>query len=560
MKLAEHRLRLAVLVGFFVLFAIGLIIRLFSLTVWDRAFLQHQGDARSLRTVQIPTFRGMIVDRLGEPLAISTPVQSIWINPKTFSANLNLKKKLVALLGLNLKELNEGLSKHSNKEFYYIKRQITPELSEKVMALKIPGLHSQQEFKRYYPESASMAQILGFTNIDDKGIEGLELAYDTWLEGVNGQKRVLKDRMGRIIEELGVIRDPRPGHSMQLSLDRRIQFFAYHELVKTLEKFGAKSGSVVVLDASHGEILAVANAPSFNPNLREQFPYEFYRNKALTDTFEPGSVIKPFAIASALESGHFTSKSIIDTRPSTMFVQGHIIRDVHNYGVLDVTGVLRYSSNVGVSKMVLTSPPEQLIDLLIRCGISERTETNYPGEGEGAIVKPNQAKPFVLATLSFGYGLSATALQIARAYSVFANHGQIMPVSLIHNPQAPKGIQVMKPETADTLLKMLEAVVADGTGKSAMVPGYRVAGKTGTALMAGKNGYADKKYISSFVGIAPVSNPQFIVAVFIQDPDRHKGYYGAAVAAPLFAKVMEMSLRLFNVPFDEQAPLLEQSS
>lgn len=551
MKLAEHRFRLAVLVGFFVLFAFGLIARLFSLTVWDRAFLQHQGDARSLRTLVIPTFRGMIVDRLGEPLAISTPVQSIWINPKTFCASVSLKKKLVGLLGLNLKEFNQGLAKHHGKEFYYLKRQLTPELSDKVMALKIPGVHTQQEFKRYYPEGPSMAQVLGFTNIDDKGIEGLELAYDTWLDGINGQKRVLKDRMGRVIDELGVIREPRPGHSMQLSLDRRIQFFAYNELVKTLEKFGAKSGSVVVLDASNGEVLAVANAPSYNPNSRERFPYELYRNKALTDTFEPGSVMKPFAIASALESGHFKPNSIIDTRPSTMFVQGHIIRDVHSYGVLDVTGVLRYSSNVGVSKMVLTSPPEQLIDLLIRCGISERTETNYPGEGEGAIVKPNQAKPFVLATLSFGYGLSATALQIARAYSVFANHGQIMPVSLIHNPQAPKGIQVMKSETADTLLKMLEAVVADGTGKSAMVPGYRVAGKTGTALMAGKKGYADKRYISSFVGIAPVSNPKFIVAVFIQDPDRHKGYYGAAVAAPLFSKVMEMTLRLFNVPYDE---------
>lgn len=553
MKLAEHRIRLAVLVGFFVLFGMGLIIRLFSLTVWDRAFLQHQGDARSLRTIDIPTFRGMIVDRSGEPLAISTPVQSIWINPKTFSANHATKKKLVSLLGLNLKDFNQGLAKHRKREFFYIKRQITPELSDRVMALKIPGLHSQQEFKRYYPEGASMAQILGFTNIDDKGIEGLELAYDSWLDGVNGQKRVLKDRMGRIIDELGVIRKPRPGHSMQLSLDRRIQFFAYNELVKTLNQFGAKSGSVVVLDASNGEILAVANAPSFNPNLREHYPYEFYRNKALTDTFEPGSVMKPFAIASALESGHFKPDSIIDTRPSTMFVQGHIIRDVHSYGVLDVTGVLRYSSNVGVSKMVLTSPPEQLIDLLIRCGISERTETNYPGEGEGAIVKANQAKPFVLATLSFGYGLSATALQIARAYSVFANHGQIMPVSLLHNSQTPKGIQVMKPETADTLLKMLEAVVADGTGKSAMVPGYRVAGKTGTALMAGKKGYSDKKYISSFVGMAPVSNPKFIIAVFIQDPDRHKGYYGAAVAAPLFAKVMEMSLRLFNVPYDDHA-------
>lgn len=559
MKLAEHRIRLLILVVFFSLFGIALLARLFSLTVWDRSFLKHQGDARSLRTLIIPTFRGMIVDRLGEALAVSTPVQSIWINPKTFKANTHQKSQLAKLSNISSKNLEQRLNLYRKKEFFYLKRQITPELSEGVMALKIPGLYSQQEFKRYYPEGESMAQILGFTNIDDKGIEGLELAYENWLDGINGKKRVIKDRMGRVVDELGIIQEPRPGHSMQLSLDRRIQFFAYNELVNTLAKFEAKSGSVVVLDASNGEILAVANAPSFNPNLREQYPYDSYRNKALTDTFEPGSVMKPFAIASALESGHFKPTSIIDTRPSTMFVQGHIIRDVHNYGVLDVTGVLRNSSNVGVSKMVLTSPPEQLIDLLIRCGISERTETNYPGEGEGAIVKPNQAKPFVLATLSFGYGLSATALQIARAYSVFANHGKIMPVSLLHNPQVSQGIQVMKPHTADTLLAMLEAVVKDGTGKSAMVPGYRVAGKTGTALMAGKKGYSEKKYMSSFVGIAPVSNPKIIVAVFINEPNMHKGYYGAAVAAPLFSKVMEASLRMMNVPYDNEESLTSKA-
>ena len=274
--------------------------------------------------------------------------------------------------------------------------------------------------------------------------------------------------------------------------------------------------------------------------------------------------MKPFAIASALESGHFQPNSIIDTRPSQMYVQGHIIRDVHSYGVLDVTGVLRYSSNVGVSKMVLTNPPEQLIDLLVRCGISERTETGYPGENEGAIVKAKQANPFVLATLSFGYGLSATALQMAKAYSVFANHGEIVPISLLHNPESAKRLQAIKPETADTILNMLEAVVVNGTGKAGMVPGFRVAGKTGTALIAGKQGYSDKRYISSFVGMAPVSNPRVIVAVFIHEPNTHKGYYGAAVAAPLFAKVLETSLRLLNVAPDEKTvaenKFLNQSS
>ena len=551
MKLVEHRIRLMVLVVFFCIFTLVLLGRLYSLTVLDRVFLQHQGDARSLRVMTVPSFRGMIVDVKGEPLAVSTPVQSIWINPKNFVAKNTQKKSLCHLLEIDPQLFEAKLAKYKAKEFLYLKRQVTPPVADEIMALKIQGLYAQQEFKRYYPEVESMAQILGFTNIDDHGIEGLELAYDNWLSGSPGKKRVIKDRMGRVIEELNVVQETKPGQGLQLSIDRRIQFFAYNELLKTLEKFHARAGAVVVLDAQNGEVLAIANAPSFNPNIREQYPYSRYRNRAITDAFEPGSVMKPFAIASALESGHFTPTSIIDTRPSTMVIQGHLIRDVHNYGVLDVTGVLRNSSNVGVSKMVLTSPPEQLIDILKRSGIGERTETSYPGETEGAIVAPKQANPFVLATLSFGYGLSASALQVAKAYSVFANHGQLMPVSLLHNNEVSASTQVMKPETADALLTMLEATVVDGTGKAAMVPGYRVAGKTGTALIAGKGGYADKKYISSFVGIAPVSNPRLIVAVFIHEPDFHRGYYGAAVAAPLFQKVLDMSLRLLNVPSDQ---------
>ena len=556
MKLEQHRIRLSIIIVFFAIFGLILLARLYSLTVWNRAFLLHQGDARSLRTLIIPSFRGMIVDRLGEPLAVSTPLQSIWVNPKVFQASKLQRKKIAELLEIDLDTFNKKLTKHQNKEFLYLKRQVTPEVSERVMALKIPGLSSQQEFKRFYPEGESMAQIIGFTNIDDQGIEGLELAYQSWLNGLVGKKRVVKDRMGRVIEELGILQESRPGQSLQLAIDRRIQFYAYNELLNTIQKYHAKSGSVVVLDTQNGETLAVVNAPSFNPNIREQYPYTLYRNRAITDAFEPGSVMKPFAIASALESGHFKPTSIIDTRPSTMLVQGRIIRDVHNYGVLDVTGVLQHSSNVGVSKMVLTSPPEQLIDILKRCGIGERTETGYPGESEGAIVTPKQAKPFVLATLSFGYGLSASALQIAKAYAVFANHGILLPVSLLHNSEPPKGTKVMKAQTADILLNMLEAVVKDGTGRAAMIDGYRVAGKTGTALIAGKNGYSDKNYIASFVGIAPVSHPRIIVAVFINEPDYHLGYYGAAVAAPLFKSVMAQSLRLLNVAPDDLTPHL----
>ncbi len=550
MKQTRHKARLLVVSFFFILILAALIWRMVDLTVLDRQFLQGQGNARSLRVVDTPAYRGMIIDRQGAALAVSTPVQSLWINPKLFSPDTKQLADLAKLLGITSAQLSARVAAVHGREFVYLQRQLTPMVAKDITELKIPGVNFQQEFKRYYPEADSTAQLLGFTNVDDNGIEGLELAYQHWLVGFSGKKRVVKDRTGRVIEELNIIKEPRPGNLLQLSIDRRIQFFAYHELQNTIAKYGAKSGSVVVLDTQSGEVLAIANSPSFNPNARSHYTLDSYRNKALTDTFEPGSVIKPFSIASGLDSGHFTPDTIIDTRPSWMIVNGHTIRDVHNYGVLDVTGVLRNSSNVGVTKMVLTSPPEQLIGLLTRCGIGQRTESGYPGESEGAIVKLMDANPFVLATLSFGYGMSVTALQLAKSYLIFANHGLLLPISLLHNQRPLDGVQVLNPATADQVLAMLEAVVNDGTGKSAMVPGYRVAGKTGTARVAGKKGYEDKRYISSFVGIAPVSNPRLIVAVFIHEPTR-LGYYGAAVAGPLFAKVMGASLRILDVTPDQ---------
>lgn len=551
-KKANHVARLVTVSVFFAALFSVLLWRTIDLTVLNQKFLRGQGNARSLRTVDIPAYRGMILDREGAPMAVSTPVQSLWVNPKTFAPSKTQLKKLAKLLNVTPKALAQRIKETSNREFVYLQRQLTPMLAKEITDLNIPGVNFQQEFKRYYPEGVSAAQLLGFTNVDDNGIEGLELAYQHWLVGISGKKQVVKDRYGRIIEELNTIKEPRAGNSLQLSVDRRIQFFAYHELQKTIEQFGAKSGTVVVLDTHNGEVLAIANAPSFNPNVRSRYSLDSYRNKALTDTFEPGSIIKPFSIASALDSGHFSPTTIIDTRPSWMIVHGRTVRDVHNYGVLDVTGVLRYSSNVGVSKMVLTSPPEQLIGLLTRSGFARRTESGYPGESEGAIVRAHDANPFVLATLSFGYGLSVTAMQVAKAYLIFANHGQLMPIRLLHQESVEPGEQVINPKTADQVLAMLEAVVNDGTGKAAMLPGYRVAGKTGTARMAGKHGYDERRYISSFVGIAPVSNPRLIVAVFIQDPSKG-GYYGAAVAAPLFAKVMSTALRILDVPPDQAA-------
>ena len=552
MKPQAHRARLWVIAFFFVMILSVLIWRMLDLMVVNRQFLQGQGDARSLRVVSIPAYRGMIIDREGAALAVSTPVQSLWINPKEFSPDKQQTQALAHLLGMSSSQLSERVHAAHAREFIYLQRQINPMLAKDIAALKIPGINFQEEFKRYYPEADSTAQLLGFTNIDDNGIEGLELAYQHWLVGVSGKKRVIKDRTGRVVEELNLVKEPQPGHLLQLSIDRRIQFFAYHELQMTLAKFGAKSGSVVVLDTQNGEVIAIANSPSFNPNARSHYTLNSYRNKAITDTFEPGSVIKPFSIASALDSGHFKPDTIIDTRPSWMIVNGHTIRDVHSYGVLDVTGVLRNSSNVGVTKMVLTSPPEQLINMLMRSGIGMRTESGYPGEGEGSIVKLADANPFVLATLSFGYGMSVSALQLAKSYMIFANQGRLSPISLLHNPDKPvvKGEQVIDPNTANQVLKMMEAVVNDGTGKSADVPGYRIAGKTGTSRVAGKKGYAENRHIASFVGIAPASNPRLIVAVFIHEPTQN-GYYGAAVAAPLFAKVMTAALRTLDIAPDK---------
>ncbi len=550
MKKENHRARFFAVSFFFLLILAALIWRMVVLTILDRPFLQGQGNARSLRVVDIPAFRGMILDRTGSPVAVSTPVQSLWVNPKLFQPNPKQLRVLAKLLGLSADELSSHVKAVHQRGFVYLKRQLTPMLAQKIEALHVPGVHFQQEFKRYYPDADSMAQLLGFTNLDDNGIEGLELAYQDWLVGVSGKQRVLKDRTGRVIDDLGIVQEPRPGKDLQLSIDRRIQFFAYHELQETLTKFGAKSGSVVVLDVESGEVLAIANLPSFNPNARARYTLDSYRNKAITDTFEPGSVMKPFSIASALESGQYKPDTIIDTNPSWMVVHGHTIRDIHNYGVLDVRGVLQHSSNVGVSKMVLSSPPEQLIGLLTRCGVGMRTESGYPGESDGSIVNLADANPFVLATLSFGYGMSVTTLQLAKMYAIFAHEGRLFPIRLLHDQGQEQGVQVLDPVIANQVLAMLEFVVSEGTGIPAKVSGYRVAGKTGTARIAGKKGYSERRYIASFVGIAPVSKPRLVVAVVINEPSL-AAYYAGQVAAPLFSKVMGASLRILDVQPDQ---------
>lgn len=550
-KVKRHFARLVVLGLFFCCILAALIARMVDLTILHRQFLQGQGDARSLRIIDIPAHRGMITDRNGTPLAASTPVESLWLNPKEFAPDAAQLKILADFLHVSAKTLVKKVIQAKNREFIYLKRQIPPNAVKKILALKIPGLNVQEEFKRYYPEGDSVSQVLGFTNIDDQGIEGLELVYQNWLMGVVGKRRVLKDRTGQIIEDLGMIKAPRPGNELRLSIDRHLQYLAYSALMNTLDEYAAKSGTVVVVDTRNGEILAMANGPSYNPNARGLYSHDSYRNRAVTDTFEPGSVIKPFSIASALESGLFTPETIIDTNPGWMSVHGRAVRDIHNYGVLDVSGVLLHSSNIGVTKMVLASPPELLIGLLQRAGFGQRTETAYPGESEGTMIRVKDANAFVHATLSFGYGMSATPLQLIKAYLVFANQGNLIPITLLHNDRPAPPIPVMKAKTAEQVLTMMEAVLngEGGTGRTARVAGYRVAGKTGTSRIAGKNGYQEKRYIASFVGIAPVSNPRLAVAVIIHEPSR-KGYYAAAVAAPLFSKVMGDALRLLDIPPD----------
>lgn len=552
MMAKDFRWRFVFLCGLLIILFAILVYRMVYLTVIDRAFLVKEGNARSIRTVSISAYRGMILDRNGNPLAVSSRVYAVWASNLASQLDLEQQRLLAKQLSLPLKNLIKILQKTKNHSFVYIKRGIEPSLAQQIKALNFKGIHLQEEFKRYYPEGEVGAHILGITNIDDKGIEGLELSFDDWLAGIPGKKKVIKDRLGRIIDEIAEISPPKPGHNLYLSIDRRIQYMAYQSLQETVTKFKAESGSVVVLDVHTGEVIAMANFPSFNPNRRPKYQDARYRNRAVTDTFEPGSVMKVFSIASALDSGLYNKDTMIDTRPSWMVVNGNTIRDERNYGILSVTEVLKRSSNVGVTKMVLSSPPIQLISLLKRVGFGRSTYSGYPGESTGVItVRADDPRPFMLATLGFGYALSVTTLQLAKAYSVFANGGQIYPTSFLLQKKPPKGKQVLIPKVAKDILTMLEGVVeAGGTGRRARIKEFHVAGKTGTARIADNSGYRKNSHIATFVGIAPVSSPRLVVAVMVRDP-KDISYYGGVVAAPLFAKVMSASLNFLGIRPDK---------
>ncbi len=542
-----------VLLGLMLLAAAGLMSRAVFLQWVDRDFLQNQGDARHLRVMDLAANRGVIMDRNHEPLAISTPVDSVWVDPQKFLQHARDEDfaKLARLLAMNTKTVKQRISERSDKEFVYLRRHIAPELASKVKRLGIPGVALQREYRRFYPTGEVAGHVVGFTNVDDIGQEGIELAYEQALQGTKGAKRVLKDSLGNVVESVESISEPKPGEDIVLSIDRRIQYLAYRELKAAVKTYRARSASAVILDTQTGEVLAMVNQPSFNPNDRSSFNSANYRNRAVTDVFEPGSTMKPFTVAAALEAGKLNANAVIDTSPGRFKVGGHTIRDAVNYGPIDVTTVLKKSSNVGVSKIALSITPEELWKTFSRVGFGVDSNSHFPGEADGVIGDYWQWKDGQQAARSYGYGLSVTTLQLARAYSVFANDGYMKPISFVKQEAQPEGELVLSPTVAKTVRTMLESVVTkEGTGRLAAVDGYRIAGKTGTAHRTSAKGYADDRYTAVFAGIAPASNPRLVMVTVMHDP-QSDDYHGGSVAAPVFSKVMSGALRLLNIPPDD---------
>ncbi len=536
--------------------AVALVWRAVSLQVLDNQFLQDQVQARHLRVVGLSAHRGMITDRNGEPLAISTPVESVWINPQQLAGEQQRIPELEQVLSLENETVRQLLAARSEREFVYLQRHVSPALAARVSELDIPGVYLQREYRRYYPAGEVAAHVLGFTNIDDVGQEGLELAYDEWLGGEPGAKRVIKDGKRNIIEDVESIRHPRPGKDLQLSIDHRIQYLAYRELKKAMQEHNARSASAVVLDTNSGEILAMVNQPAFNPNNRQELRSSHVRNRALTDVFEPGSTMKPFIVATALQSGRYQPGTLIGTSPGWFQVGVNTVRDVHDYGQLDVASVIRKSSNVGISKIALSLPAADIWSLLSDVGFGVQSFSGFPGEASGLLPFHGGWNAIETATLSFGYGISVTSLQLAQAYAVLAADGIRRPVTFLRQVGAADELRVMPAQVARQVRDMLEqAAGPDGTAPLARVAGYRVAGKTGTVRKSEAGGYSDSKYMAVFAGMAPASDPQLAMVVMIDEPSNGK-YYGGQVAAPVFSRVMSGALRLLAVPPDNM-PLLQ---
>ncbi|HKE42780.1 MAG TPA: penicillin-binding protein 2 [Casimicrobiaceae bacterium] len=532
--------------GMLVLF-IALIGRSLYLQRIDNDFLQEQGSSRYSRAIEVPAHRGRIMDRYGEPLAISTPVKAIWAWPDKVEATPGQIRALAEALEMPQGSLSQKLA--GGADFVYLKRPVPPEVADRIAALRIAGVHDETEYWRYYPSGEVMSQVLGFTGDHDIGQEGMELAQQSWLGGKPGTRRVIINRRGDVVEDVASIRAPQEGRDLALALDSRLQYLAFRELKAAVEANKAKAGAMVVLDVKTGELLALANWPAYNPNSRTRAARERMRNRALTDTFEPGSTLKPFTIAAALESGRVTPNSVIDTAPGTLTIGGATIHDAHREGVLTVEQVIQKSSNVGAAKIALSLPPSAIWQTLSDAGFGAPPRTGFPGEVGGRLRPAKSWRPIEQATIAYGHGISVNLVQLARAYTIFATDGELKPVSLLKLDGPVAGHPAIAPETAREVRHMLEMVVAPGgTAPRAQVAGYRVAGKTGTAHKLEGRSYTDK-YIASFVGFAPASNPRLIVAVMIDEPAAGQ-YYGGSVAAPVFSVVMGTALRLLSVPTD----------
>ncbi len=540
-----------------VLFAfVGAFAVLLGRSAWLQAvktgFLQERGEARYSRVLEVPATRGRVLDRRGDALAISTPVKSIWAIPEDVRVTPAQLSQLGQLLDAQPRELGRRLT-DASRDFVYLKRQIPPETAERVAGLGIPGLYQQREFRRYYPGGETMAHVVGFTGVDDTGQEGIELAFQSSLAGIPGSRRVIKDRLGHVVEDIEAIRAAQDGKDLRLALDGKIQSLAFAALKQAVETHQAKGGALVALDTRSGEVLALANVPTYNPNNRARLTGAQLRNRVITDLFEPGSTLKPFTVALALELGKVTPHTVIQTAPGSLTIASHTIRDAHPGGAMSVAQVIQKSSNVGAAKIALSLPREEMHELFRRVGFGAPPQLGFPGEAAGKVREAKTWRPIEQATMAYGHGISVSLIQLARAYTALARDGELLPLSLLRTDMPAAGRRVLSAETARAMRAMLEAATQPGgTAPRARVMGWRVAGKTGTAHKLENGGYAAHKYIASFVGFAPASDPRLVIAVMIDEPSAGQ-YYGGAVAAPVFAQVMQGALRLMAVPHD--APL-----
>jgi cell division protein FtsI (penicillin-binding protein 3) len=528
--------------------------RIIDLQVVDRAFLKGQGDARSLRHIPIPAHRGLITDRNGEPLAVSTPVTTLWANPKEMQATKERWPALAEALKQSPQQLTQRLEQQANKEFIYLVRGLTPEQGQVVLDLKVPGVYGIEEFRRFYPAGDVAAHMVGFTDLDDHGREGVELAYDEWLAGVPGKRQVIKDRRGRLIKDIQVTKNAKAGKTLALSIDLRLQYLATRELRNAIAEQEAKAGSLVILDVKTGEVLAMVNQPTYNPNNRRSMFPAAMRNRAIIDVFEPGSTVKPLSMSAALQSGRWKPTDKVEVYPGTLQLGRYTIRDVSRSEgpILDLTGILINSSNVGMSKIAFDIGGESIYRVMSQLGLGQYTGLGFPGERVGNLPNHREWRKAETATLSYGYGLSVTALQLVHAYAALANDGKMVPLSILKVDKTPESTQVVPVEVAKTIQGMVQQVIEAPRGVfRAQVPFYHVGGKSGTARKAtiGSKGYTENSYRSLFAGFGPMSDPRYAVVVVIDEPSKG-GYFGGLVSAPVFSKVMSGTLRLMNIPPD----------